>query len=92
MMDRVLFANSRPRPKQPVASDGVVGRKGPTWPRPHDVLVQCPQCKTIETLQFVGDTLARCWRFSQRDGHVYHDCGSERPCRVHGLKSAPSTF
>ena len=50
---------------------------------PSDVLVQCPKCKTVETLQFVGSVLTPCRKFRQQDGLVYHDCGSERPCRLH---------
>lgn len=52
-------------------------------PTPYDVLVQCPKCKTVETLQFVGDTLTPSRKFYQSDGRVYHDCGSEQPCRLH---------
>ena len=51
-------------------------------PVPSDVIVQCPKCKTVETLQFVGQTMLRSRKFSQRDGQVYHDCGSEQPCRL----------
>jgi len=53
-------------------------------PVPRDVLVQCPKCKTMETLQFIGPTLLRCRKFYQKDGRIYHDCGSDRPCRLHG--------
>ncbi len=52
-------------------------------PGPADVLAQCPGCKTVETVQVVGDVLTRCRRFSQRGAHIYHDCGSEDPCRFH---------
>ncbi len=52
-------------------------------PAPSDVLAQCPKCKTVETLQFVGEVLSPSRKFRQRDGLVYHDCGSERPCQLH---------
>ncbi len=52
-------------------------------PGPVDVLAQCPKCKTVETVQVVGDMLTRCRKFSQRGEHIYHDCGSEDPCRLH---------
>jgi hypothetical protein len=54
-------------------------------PAPNDVLAQCPKCKTVETLQFVGQTMSPARKFSQKDGRVYHDCGSDKPCRLHGL-------
>ena len=52
-------------------------------PVPRDVLVQCPKCKTMETLQFMGPTLLRSRKFHQKDGRIYHDCGSDKPCRLH---------
>ena len=52
-------------------------------PVPRDVLVQCPKCKTVETLQFVEGKLSRCRKFFEADGKVYHDCGSSQPCRLH---------
>ena len=53
-------------------------------PELDDVMAQCPRCHTLETLQFAGSILAPCRRFSQRDGLVYHDCGSSLPCRLYG--------
>ena len=50
--------------------------------RPRDAVVQCPNCKTIETLQFVGGRLTRSRKFFEADGKVYHDCGSKLPCRI----------
>jgi hypothetical protein len=52
-------------------------------PKPRDIMVQCPKCKTVETLQFVEDQLTPSRKFFQRDGKVFHDCGSDRPCRLH---------
>ncbi len=48
-----------------------------------DVLVTCPACKTIETLTMVGGVPQRSGKFTVRDGVVYHDCGTDRPCRLH---------
>jgi len=46
-------------------------------------IVSCPGCFTIETLWFRGDTLETTKRFSEdSDGKVYHDCGSQLPCRL----------
>ena len=53
-------------------------------PTPRDILVQCPKCKTVETLQFVGATLTPSRKFRQEGGRIYHDCGSEQPCRLRG--------
>jgi len=52
-------------------------------PKFDDVIVQCPKCKALETLQFVAGTLAPCRKFSQREGMTYHDCGSDVPCLLH---------
>jgi len=47
-----------------------------------EVVASCAGCKTLETLWFIGDTLVPTQRFAQRDGRVYHDCGSDKPCRL----------
>jgi hypothetical protein len=47
-----------------------------------EILAFCPKCKTFETLCFVSDKLIRTQKFNQQDGHVYHNCGSELPCRL----------
>jgi len=46
------------------------------------LLAFCPFCKTFETLYFDGDTLVPTRKFYQKDGHVYHDCGSCKPCHL----------
>jgi len=46
-------------------------------------IVSCPGCFTIETLWFRGDRLEPTKRFTQKsNGKVYHDCGSQLPCRL----------
>jgi hypothetical protein len=52
-------------------------------PKPRDVMVQCPGCKTVETLQFDQDVLTPSRKFKQRDGKVFHDCGCVAPCHLH---------
>jgi len=47
-----------------------------------EILAFCPKCKTFETLCFVRDKLIRTQKFNQQDGHVYHNCGSDLPCRL----------
>ena len=51
-------------------------------PVPYDMLAQCPKCKSMETVQFVNRTLTKRSRFFQKNGKVYHDCGSDRPCQL----------
>jgi hypothetical protein len=62
-----------------------VGQKVHFMPKPQDVLVQCPKCKTVETLQFVEDRLIPSQKFSQKDNRIYHACGSNMPCRLYSL-------
>ena len=52
-------------------------------PELEDVIAQCPACHTLETLQFVGAMLTPCRKFYQKEGLVYHDCGSSRPCHLY---------
>ena len=50
--------------------------------QPDEYMVQCPACKTLETLYFVYGQLIPNRKFFERDGHIYHACGTERPCRI----------
>ena len=50
--------------------------------RDRDLVASCPGCSTFETLNFWGDSLMPTRRFSQRDGRVYHDCGTDKPCQL----------
>jgi len=54
-------------------------------PDVRELVVCCPQCKALETLWFSGDTLMQARRFTQQNGHVYHDCGVTVPCRLYRL-------
>jgi hypothetical protein len=47
-----------------------------------ELLAFCPKCKTFETLWFTGNELMQTRKFSQKDAQVYHDCGSNEPCRL----------
>ena len=49
-----------------------------------DIIVQCPKCHTLETLQFAGIIMTPSSKFVQKDGLVFHDCGSDSPCRLFG--------
>jgi hypothetical protein len=52
-------------------------------PVPYELTAQCPKCKTIESLQFIGTALTRSRKFFQKEDKVYHDCGSALPCHLH---------
>ena len=46
-----------------------------------ELLASCPLCKTFETIWLNGHKLMPTQRFQQgKDGRIYHDCGSEKPC------------
>ena len=47
-----------------------------------ELIAFCPKCKTFETLWFTADVLMQTRKFSQEGGRVYHDCGSNGPCRL----------
>jgi len=65
--ERTRTTNEVPR-SMPVATD--------------ELIAFCPKCKTMETLWFSGNTLVQTRKFSQDGPHVYHDCGSDEPCRL----------
>ena len=87
ILDNIDWQAGEDESKESPASVGFfpqkVTRNVRFMPETVDVLAQCPKCKTIETIQFVGDTLTQCRKFRQRDGSIYHDCGSDQPCRLH---------
>jgi len=47
-----------------------------------EVVTFCPGCKTLETLYLSSGQLTPTQKFSQNDGHIYHDCGSITPCQL----------
>ncbi len=52
-------------------------------PGARDFVVFCPRCKTLETLGFTNGGLMPTRKFNQRGMHVFHDCGSQEPCRLY---------
>ena len=48
-----------------------------------EFLAFCPKCKTLETLWFSGEVLVQTRKFRQESGQIYHDCGSDEPCRLY---------
>jgi hypothetical protein len=51
----------------------------------HELVVFCPKCKTLETLWFTNGRLLPSIKFSQVNGELYHDCGSQEPCRLYRM-------
>lgn len=51
--------------------------------RIRELVAQCPRCLCFETLDFRGSILIPTLKFKQKEGgKVYHDCGSQLPCRL----------
>ena len=50
---------------------------------PEDFLVQCPGCKTMETVCIKDGALINTRKFHINDGKIFHDCGSVKPCFLH---------
>jgi hypothetical protein len=48
-----------------------------------EVMALCPVCKAFQTLWFTKGRLTQTRKFSQYGDQVYHDCGSNEPCRLY---------
>ena len=48
-----------------------------------EVVAFCPVCKAFQTLWFTTGRLIQTRKFSQYGDQVYHDCGSNKPCRLY---------
>lgn len=53
--------------------------------RIQEVVAFCPKCKTLETLWLAESQLLPTQKFSQKDNRIFHNCGSDKPCRLYGL-------
>lgn len=49
-----------------------------------EFVVFCPHCKNMETIWIGKNSVRTERRYRQRNGLIYHDCGSTRPCRLYG--------
>ncbi len=69
----------------PVAGEQMFPHMIATNPRvvSHEVMVLCPACKTFETVWLNNGKLNQNRKFTQYGSHIYHDCGSNTPCRVY---------
>jgi len=47
-----------------------------------ELIAFCLKCKTFETLWFTSGTLMQTRKSGQTDTRVYHNCGSNEPCRL----------
>ena len=50
-----------------------------------ELLAFCPKCTALETLYFSEEGLTPTRKFTQTDGHIYHDCGSSKPCHLYRI-------
>jgi len=48
-----------------------------------EVMAFCQSCKAFEAIWFSIGILNQTRKFMQSGNHVYHDCGSNEPCRLH---------
>ncbi len=48
-----------------------------------EATVFCPRCKAFQTVWLSDNTLMPTRKFYQREGRIYHDCGSSRPCQLY---------
>ncbi len=48
-----------------------------------EVVVFCPKCKALQTVQISGSRLMPTRKFYQVGTRIYHDCGSTQPCRLY---------
>jgi hypothetical protein len=48
-----------------------------------EVMIFCPSCKAMQTVQISGSVLLPTRKFRQEGPFIYHDCGSARPCRLY---------
>ena len=42
----------------------------------------CPACKSLETIWFEDGRLLSTRKYRQEENQIFHDCGSDRPCRL----------
>jgi phage FluMu protein Com len=61
------------------APDILKVKQGPSG----EVVVFCPQCKALQTVQISGRKLTPTRKFTQEGSGIYHDCGSIQPCRLY---------
>ncbi len=48
-----------------------------------EVVVFCPGCKALQTVQISSNKLVPTRKFTQVGPYIFHDCGSNKPCRLY---------
>jgi hypothetical protein len=48
-----------------------------------EAVAVCPKCKAVETVCFIGNRLTQTRKYTQKDGQIFHDCGSDLPCKLY---------
>lgn len=48
-----------------------------------EVVAFCPRCKALQTIWISDNTLMPTRKFYQIGSQIYHDCGSNQPCRLY---------
>jgi hypothetical protein len=48
-----------------------------------EVMAFCPSCKAFETVYLNNNKLIKNRKFTQFGSHIYHDCGTNEPCRLY---------
>jgi len=71
---------------KPQISSDVEEKQPITSSEAFEFIISCPKCRTLETVWLAEDgQLIPTRKFSQSDGHIYHDCGSIKPCQLYHL-------
>jgi phage FluMu protein Com len=60
-----------------------VQKANDNWPG--EVVIFCPRCKALQTVLIYGKRLMPTRKYFQVGNLIYHDCGSNRACRLYGI-------
>jgi phage FluMu protein Com len=55
----------------------------PVFMQEEELIAQCPECKTIETIYFSNGKLVSTRKFYSSNSRIYHRCGSNEACRLY---------
>jgi hypothetical protein len=50
-----------------------------------EAMAFCPRCKALQTIWINGNKLMPTRKFTQERNEIYHDCGSNQPCRLYRM-------
>jgi len=48
-----------------------------------EAMAFCPRCKALQTIWINNGMLMPTRKFIQAGSQIYHDCGSDQPCRLY---------